>query len=151
MKFTPFESEILDSILWQVEGFKSGRVTQRATTRILRATVRRIRPRLIARSEAADMDNREIDHAIPLHVLCSRVLSTPDLDRGKLETILDEWLVTVELTASEHRDVLRKSGLASRMPRDWDGADPLARYQAAGIRFLRTSERGEDDAHYETQ
>ena len=95
MDLTPFESEILESILWQVEGFKIGRVTQRATARILRATLRRIQPRLIARSQAADVDNREVDHAIPLHVLCGRILDTPDLDRSKLETILDEWLVTV--------------------------------------------------------
>jgi hypothetical protein len=141
MKLTPFESEILDSILWQVKGYKIGRVTQRTTTRILRATIRRIRPRLIARSEAADGDGREIDHAIPLQVLCNRVLSTPDLDRSKLETILDEWLVTVELTGAEHREVLQKCGLASRMPHDWDGADPLARYRAAGIRFLGVHEQ----------
>jgi len=54
MNQTPFESEILDSILWQVEGLRLGRVTRRATTRILRATVRRIRPRLIARSQSAE-------------------------------------------------------------------------------------------------
>ena len=60
MQFTPFESEILDSILWQVEGFKIGRVIQRATTRILRATIRRTRPRLIARSEGADASDSAI-------------------------------------------------------------------------------------------
>ncbi len=142
MEFTPFESEILDSILWQVQGFKSRRVTRRATTRILRATFRRIRPRLIARSESAATSSREVDHAIPLQVLCNRVLSTLDLDRGKLEKILDEWLVTVELTGPEHREVLQKCGLASCMPQSWDGVDPLARYHAAGIRFLRIDERG---------
>src|SRR5258705_265551 len=34
MKLTPFESEILDSILWQVEGLRLGRVTLRATRRV---------------------------------------------------------------------------------------------------------------------
>jgi hypothetical protein len=135
MHLTPFESEILESMLWQVEGFKIGRVTKRATTRILRATIRRIRPRLIARSEAAEADNREVDHAIPLQVICSHILSTPDLDRCKLEAILHAWLVTVELTSLEHREVLQKFGLASCMPQDWDNADPLARYKVAGIRF----------------
>ena len=151
MDLTPFESEILDSILWQVEGFKIGRVTQRATTLILRATLRRIQPRLIARSQAADVDNdREVDHAIPVHVLCGRILETSDLDRSKLETILDEWLVTVELTASEHCEVLPKCGLASRMPPDWDGADPLARYRAAGISLLEIPEGGRltENAHF---
>jgi len=151
MDLTPFESEILDSILLQVEGFKIGSVTQRATTRILRATIRRIQPRLIARSKAADADNdREVDHAIPVHVLCGRILDTPNLDRTKLETILNEWLVTVELTASEHSEVLQKCGLASRMPPDWDGADPLAHYRAAGITLLemRAGGRLTDNAEF---
>jgi hypothetical protein len=135
MRLTPFESEILDSILWQVEGLKNGRVTERATCRILRATLRRIRPRLIASSEAACADDREVDHAIPVHVLCQRILNTPNLDRTKLEAILDQWLVSVELTVSEHREVLQKGGLANQVPHDWDGADILARYRVAGIRF----------------
>ncbi len=141
MKLTSFESEVLDSILWQVEGFRIGRVTQRATTRILRATIRRIQPRLIACSEAVGGDNGEIDHAIPVQMLCKRILKTPDLDRSKLEIILDEWLVAVELTCSEHREVLQKRRLASGMPLDWDGVDLLARYKVAGIRLLEINER----------
>src|SRR6266571_4461137 len=141
MKFTPFESEVLESILWQVEGLRIGRVTKRVTTRILRATIRRIRPRVIARSVAAHEDAGEIDHAIPVHVLCNRILSTPDLDRKTLEMILHEWLVAVELTRSEHRETLKKCGLASRMPHDWDGTDPLARYLAAGISLRSIDER----------
>lgn len=66
MKLTPFESEILDSILWQVEGFRLARVTGRATTRILRATLRRIKPRIIARTQSAEPGKRERDHAIPI-------------------------------------------------------------------------------------
>jgi hypothetical protein len=90
MKLTPFESEILDSIIWQVEGYKLGRVTRRVTTRILRATIRRIRPRLIARSRSAEPGDRELDHAIPLHVLCDRILSTEGLDRTKLQQIVQD-------------------------------------------------------------
>src|SRR5437773_9341977 len=108
MKFTPFESEVLESILWQVERLRIGRVTKRVTTRILRATIRRIRPRVIACSVAAHEDTAEIDHAIPVHVLCNRILSTPDLNRKTLEMILHESLVAVELTRSEHREVLKK-------------------------------------------
>jgi hypothetical protein len=82
MKLTPFESEILDSILWHVEGFKTGRVSRRATMRILRATIRRVRPRLIARSQAAESTGRIVDHAIPVLVLCDRILSVESLDRS---------------------------------------------------------------------
>lgn len=137
MKLTPFESEILDSILWQVEGLKLGRVTRRATTRILRATIRRIRPRLIARSQLAESGTCERDHAIPLHVLCDRILNTDDLDRASLTKIIADGLVCVELTAQEHREVLCKCGLSRRMPDNWDGIDPLARYRVANIQLLK--------------
>ena len=141
LKFTPFESEVLESILWQVEGLRIGRVTKRVATRILRATIRRIRPRVIACSVAAHEDTAEIDHAIPVHVLCNRILSTPDLNRKTLKKILHEWLVAVELTRSEHREVLKKCRLTSRMPHDWDGVDPLVRYVAAGISLRCLDER----------
>ena len=139
MTLTPFESEILDSILWQVEGFRRGRVTRRVTTRILRATFRRIRPRLVARSKSVDSGRRELDHAIPLRIVCDRILSTDDLDRIKLQKIVADWLVAVELTSEEHRQVLQKCGLSRCMPLDWDGADPLARYRIAGIQLLEIS------------
>jgi hypothetical protein len=136
MKLTPFESEVLDSILWQVEGFKLRRVTERVATRILRATMRRIQPRLIARSQLAESGDRERDHAIPLRVICDRILKTDDLDRAKLTKIISDWLVCVELTAQEHRDVLGKYGLSHCMPDDWNGVDPLARYRHAGIQLV---------------
>lgn len=137
MNLTPFESEILDSMLWQVEGFRCGRVTRRATTRILRATIRRIRPRLIARSQAVQSDGGELDHAVPVHVVCDLILGVKDLDRRKLLKIIEDWLVTVELTAQEHKEAMQKCGLSRRMPSDWDGVDPLARYRVAGIQLLR--------------
>ena len=135
MRFTPFELEVLESILWQIEGYKNGRVTERVTTRILRATLRRIKPRLIARSESAENSKHVIDHAVPVNTLCQRILNTPDLDRAKLEGILHEWLVCAQLTEAEHDEVLPSHNLQSEMPKDWDNKDPLARYKAAGIRF----------------
>lgn len=143
MKLTAFESEILDSILWQVEGLKRRKVTPRATMRILRATLRRIRPRLVARSESAELADRVIDHAIPVLVVCNRILEAEDLNRNKLEKIVTDWLVTVELTAEEHKVVLQKCGLARRMPENWDGVDPLARYRIAGIKLSRIANNRE--------
>lgn len=137
MTLTPFESEILDSILWQVEGFRCGRVTRRATMRILRATIRRIRPRLIARSQSAALAGRVLDHAVPVREICERILLLDGLDRGKLQKIVADWLVIVELTSQEHRVALQKCGLSHCMPRDWDGVDVLARYRIAGIQILK--------------
>ena len=135
-KFTPFELEILDSILWQVEGFKCGRVTQRATTRILRATMRRIEPQLIARSQSVESGTGELDHAIPVAVICKHILKFENLNRDILQKIIADWLVLVELTVQEHREVLQKCGLSRSMPKSWDGVDPLARYRTAGIQLL---------------
>ena len=85
--------------------------------------------------EAAQADTHERDHAIPVQVLTKRILETQNLDRANLETILHEWLVVVEVTASEHRELLN-CGLGRCMPKDWDGIDPLARYRVAGIRCI---------------
>lgn len=136
MKLSPFETELLESVLWQVEGFRSGRVTERVTTRILRATLRRFRPRLIGRSASAVSSERELDHAVPLNVVCHRILTSAVLDRTTLITILSEWLVAVELSSEEHRETLKKCGLTDCMPANWDGVDSLARYRAAGISLL---------------
>ena len=47
---TKFEDEAIDSILWQLEGYWNGRVTKRATARILRASLRRVNPPIAAHS-----------------------------------------------------------------------------------------------------
>jgi hypothetical protein len=134
-KFTPFEEEIIDSILWQVEGNKCGRVKDAATKRILRATLRRIRPQLIARTLSLESGKREIDHAIPLRFVCERILRAENLSKSELLKIITEWLVSVELTHQEHREVLKNHGLSDAMPKNWDEIDCLARYKAAGIQL----------------
>lgn len=146
MKLTPFELEILESILWQVEGHKIGRVTRRVTTRILRATIRRIRPRLIARSRSVASGRCERDHAVPITVICDLILRTNDLDRDKLSKIISGFLVVVELSPEEHTKTLKQGGVSSCMPDDWDGIDPLARYQCVGIELVDLSNGSRDHA-----
>ncbi|MDN3699229.1 hypothetical protein QWY97_18045 [Vibrio cortegadensis] len=134
---TPFEIEVLDSILWQLKGYAEGQVTERATTRILRATLRRIKPRKIAYSlRAASIEKKDIDHAIPLKIIVSKLINNPILTKEQLVILLDNLLVSVELTPEEHRMTLKKFKLSSDMPADWDGVDNLARYRAAGIEVL---------------
>ena len=137
---TPFEREVIDSIHWQLEGHCSGRVSRRATTRILRATLRRIKPRLAARSIhlPATLPKRAgrdiaLDHAIPLAVLVDELLSLGAASREALENAIISRLVLVAITKNEHDIVLRKAGLSKSMPSAWDGRDPFARYRAAGI------------------
>lgn len=133
MKLSPFASELLDSILVQVENFHNGRVTRRVTTRILRVTMRRLDARLIGRSCNLGSNRGEFDHAVPLAVITERILSTPHLDRSALVSIFSQWLVSVELTKEEHREILTRCKLSRCMPLGWDGVDVLARYHASGI------------------
>jgi hypothetical protein len=134
MKLTPFEAEIVDSILWQLEGLRLGRVKEKATRRILRATIRRIAPREITRSIAVGDEKGHCDHAIPVNCICDRILKTRPISRAKLLRILEEWNVCVQITRDEH-SALRKWGLGGRMPEDWDRNNALARYKKAGIRL----------------
>jgi len=47
MNLTLFENEIIDSLLWQIKGYKDGYVSERATNRILSVSLCRIKHRLI--------------------------------------------------------------------------------------------------------
>jgi len=131
---TPFETEVLDSILWQLKGYSEQYVTERVTTRILRATFRRIKPRLIGSSlNAINCKKPDLDHAIPLKVIVAKLIEKPFSTKEELVTLLDKFLVSVELTPDEHRVQLKNIKLSSEMPVNWDGNDHLARYKAAGI------------------
>jgi hypothetical protein len=137
MRLTLFEEEVLDSILWQLEGYQTGKVSERATKRILRATLRRIRPKLVARScKVVDGAAAEVDHAVPVKLVVERAMSRSDLSRDNLKDLICRLLVAVELSKEEHQNVLKKFRLQSSMPKDWDGNNPFARYEASGIKIV---------------
>lgn len=137
MQLTPFEDEILDSILWQLEGFRKQKVTERATKRILRATMRRIKPKLIARSVNANLGVEvEVDHAVPVNVIVQKIMECNLSTKASLKDVICTYLVAVELTKVEHKKLLKMHKLESEMPGDWDGQGPYARYIAAGIKII---------------
>jgi hypothetical protein len=76
-------------------------------------------------------DGHEVEHAIPQKQLIKMIAAT-DLDPAKVWHVLTTYLVTYYVTKKEH-DRLKDLGLQSKMPDDWDGVDPLARYRKAGI------------------
>ncbi|MDQ8205722.1 hypothetical protein [Pelagicoccus sp. SDUM812003] len=133
--YTPFESEVVDLAVWLLEGLKKGRTTERATNRILRATLRRIKPKLIGESlESRDSSANDIDHAVPMKVIVSKI-HEGEYTKERIQSILDQFLVSVKLTKDEHTQVLKKAGLSKDMPADWDGVDPYSRYKKAGIKI----------------
>jgi hypothetical protein len=135
LKLTSFENEVLASILWQIKGLTDGKVTERVTKRILRATLRRIEPRKIGTSENGLLASKvESDHAVPLSVIVDKIINQNEMDEKILFSLLSKYLVSVNITNEEHMR-LKDLGLQSSMPNGWDHSDPYARYAAAQIKL----------------
>ncbi len=75
------------------------------------------------------------DHAIPFSYLQAELLSLSDVTVDSVEATLRKFS-TIVLITKEEDDRLRKAGYGHKMPEDWDGIDPLARYRAAGIELV---------------
>ena len=136
MELTDFESEIIDSLLWQVKGFKNGHVSERATKRILRASIRRIKSKNIGFSSASENETKnDEDHAVPVKVIIQMIMDSKNIDRASIIEILDKFFVSVTITKKEHKETLKNNGLESDMPNDWDFNDPFARYKSVGIKI----------------
>ena len=88
MNLTPFKYEIIDSLLWQIKGFKEGEVSERATNRILRASLRRIKPRLIGCTKVTATNN---DHDVPVKVIVQLLPGTQDLSKISVIDILGKF------------------------------------------------------------
>ncbi len=74
-----------------------------------------------------------VDHAIPLRVLRQMMFEDPGLRSPEsLQTFLLQNYRLGVVTFEENAR-LSSLGLVSAMPSDWSGADPLARYVAAGV------------------
>jgi hypothetical protein len=80
------------------------------------------------------------DHAIPFRYLQEELLSLENPVLEQVADVLNRHAVVVLITKSENL-TLTTSRLASRMPDGWDGADPFARYKAAGIEVMRNEDR----------
>ena len=75
------------------------------------------------------------DHAIPFTYLESELLQLGDVSPESVREVLREHEVRVLVTKLED-SLLSAKALRSKMPDNWDQADPLARYRAAGIEVI---------------
>lgn len=93
----------------------------------------------LPRSEAAmKCDRAQVvkEHAVPQQVIVNMLENMPNPTRRKVRNLLTKlWRVT--LVTREEDERLRSLGLRFKMPDDWDGKDPWARYKAAGIKLTR--------------
>ncbi len=72
------------------------------------------------------------DHAVPFALLQAELMALRPVTPDAVEATLGRFGIAVLITKAEH-DRLHELGYGRRMPADWDGSDPLARYTAAGI------------------
>lgn len=88
------------------------------------------------RSKAAEglpPSELDYDHAVPMRLVIESLLNAwPDTE--KVEQFLRDLVRGVLITKDEH-DTLRRQGLSSKMPDDWDGKDWAARYKEVDIEF----------------
>jgi hypothetical protein len=75
------------------------------------------------------------DHAVPFRYLRDELLALTDVTVTSVHEVLKRHCLVVLVIAEEDRR-LRKAKLGNRMPDNWDGGDPLARYAAAGIEVV---------------
>lgn len=74
------------------------------------------------------------DHSIPFSIVQEQLLSLNDVSLKTVEQILDSKLIACTITKEEDA-LLNKAGLNSKMPENWDGVDPLARYREVNIKI----------------
>ena len=141
-EYSSFERGVIASIAWQIKGMRDGIVPEDATRRILRASLRRIRPLFRGRSVRVTEDSRtHIDHVIPVSVVATLLLSSTDISNSQITTLLDRYLRSAEITEEEHKVVLRPFN--SIMPPRWNPActdidNDLARYKEVGIVLVQS-------------
>ncbi|WP_157954206.1 hypothetical protein [Saccharospirillum mangrovi] len=93
------------------------------------------------RSKAAigiSLKNRQLiyDHSIPFRYLQKALLAIESPSLLQIETVLEKYGCTALITINEDFQ-LKASGFNHRMPHDWDGIDPLARYRSVRIELLK--------------
>jgi hypothetical protein len=79
------------------------------------------------------------DHAVPIAVLRKILIERQPQGKAEIRDLLIQHYRLGVLTKSED-DALSAGGLRSRMPGNWCGNDPLARYSACGIEGRAISE-----------
>lgn len=80
---------------------------------------------------AYPQEQLNVDHAVPLIYVHTKILGCKTVE--EIEDVL-KLVVGVKMTATQH--LLLNKRFKMKMPDDWDGIDPLARYRAMGFEIL---------------
>lgn len=76
------------------------------------------------------------DHSVPFNLLQKKLLSLNIVSPKTVEPLLEKYSNFALILKSED-EKLRAAGYNHKMPEDWDGIDPLARYKAVGIDIVK--------------
>ena len=72
------------------------------------------------------------EHTVPFKILRDKLLGIKDLTPESVCEVLKKFHV-VSIITNEEDQLLKDAGLNSKMPEDWVGGNPFARYEAVGI------------------
>ena len=73
------------------------------------------------------------EHVVPKKIIIDTLFNLSSPTGAAVKDILSKFCLGVIVTKEEDQR-LNTMGLRSKMPDDWDGSDPWARYVAAGIK-----------------
>lgn len=77
-------------------------------------------------------EKTQVEHVVPLKVIVDLLLDLEQPTKETVGTLLSNFYRVCLVTVEEHKR-LTDAGLRSKMPDDWDGKDPYARYRVVGI------------------
>lgn len=88
----------------------------------------------IPRTSAAKVTKgkTQVEHVVPLKVIVETLRDIKRPNKRNVHKKLRDLYRVCIVTIAEHQ-CLSDAGLRSRMPDDWDGKDPFARYKVVGI------------------
>jgi hypothetical protein len=93
----------------------------------------------IRRSEAAKskpINECDVEHAVPLMWFVDKLMTMNPPTKIRVRNLLRKYFHVLLVTKDEHLE-LNRSRLRSKMPQDWDGQDPWARYKEVGIKPIK--------------
>lgn len=76
-----------------------------------------------------------IEHAIPRLEIYTAISKQRRISENSISSALENMIIRVAVTEDEDKEPNRL-GLRQKMPDDWDGKYPIARHQAANIRYV---------------
>ena len=80
------------------------------------------------------------EHTVPFRLIRDKLMGLEEINIESVSKTLND-LHVVTIISEEEDQKLRAARLGSKMPDDWDGKNPFARYESVGITVFQTFEK----------